>query len=150
VPSAWSEPPNQPTNDHADGATLGRWDAKASQRPRRPEMKEPYGGETHHTDRGGGNAGTHRAAQKAGVEEWLAGGMLRITKTSHHHAGQTPAPQQLKVFWCDVVVRASRAQADLERRWTILRARRPHHNRRLRDRIRGRSRIRSRDRDQLP
>ena len=29
-------PPRQPTRDHADGATLGRWDAKASRRPRRP------------------------------------------------------------------------------------------------------------------
>ncbi len=29
-------PCNQPTRDHADGATLGRWDAKASHRPRRP------------------------------------------------------------------------------------------------------------------
>jgi len=36
VPSAWSAPSNRPTNDHADGATLGRWDANASQRPRRP------------------------------------------------------------------------------------------------------------------
>ena len=32
-------PPNQPTHDRADGATLGRWDAKASQRPRRPVMQ---------------------------------------------------------------------------------------------------------------
>ena len=29
-------PLTQPTSDHADGATLGRRDAKASQRPRRP------------------------------------------------------------------------------------------------------------------
>ena len=33
-------PSNQPTSDHADGATLGRWDARASQRPRRPELTE--------------------------------------------------------------------------------------------------------------
>jgi len=32
-------PSNQPTRDRADGATLGRWDAKASQRPRRPEIR---------------------------------------------------------------------------------------------------------------
>jgi len=32
-------PLNQPTSDHADGATLGRWDAKASHRPRRPMMR---------------------------------------------------------------------------------------------------------------
>jgi hypothetical protein len=32
-------PPNQPTSDHADGATLGRWDANASRRPRRPGMR---------------------------------------------------------------------------------------------------------------
>jgi len=41
APSAWSSPPNPPTNDHADGATLGRWDAGASMRPRRPEMRKP-------------------------------------------------------------------------------------------------------------
>ncbi len=33
-------PLNQPTRDHADGATLGRRDANASQRPRRPVSKE--------------------------------------------------------------------------------------------------------------
>ena len=43
-------------------------------------------------------------------------------------ADVTTSPQQLRVFWCDVVVRASRAQTDLEGRWAILRARRPHHN----------------------
>jgi len=32
-------PLNQPTSDHADGATLGRWDAKASRRPRRPVLR---------------------------------------------------------------------------------------------------------------
>ena len=37
APSAWSQPSPSPTSDHADGATLGRWDAKASQRTRRPE-----------------------------------------------------------------------------------------------------------------
>jgi len=31
-------PLNQPTRDHADGATLGRRDANASRRPRRPVM----------------------------------------------------------------------------------------------------------------
>ena len=34
-------PFNQPTSDHADGATLGRWDAKASQRTRRPGLTVP-------------------------------------------------------------------------------------------------------------
>ena len=34
-------PRNQPTSDHADGATLGRWDANASRRPRRPAMRTP-------------------------------------------------------------------------------------------------------------
>ncbi len=32
-------PLNQPTSDHADGATLGRRDAKASRRPRRPVLR---------------------------------------------------------------------------------------------------------------
>jgi len=41
--SAWSSPSPLPPNDHADWATLGRWDAKASQRPRRPGLKEPRG-----------------------------------------------------------------------------------------------------------
>ncbi len=31
--------PNRPTSDHADGATLGRWDARASQRTRRPVLR---------------------------------------------------------------------------------------------------------------
>ena len=34
-------PLNQPTRDHADGATLGRRDANASRRPRRPAPIEP-------------------------------------------------------------------------------------------------------------
>jgi len=37
-------PPNQPTSDHADGATLGRWDALASRRPRRPRSTESAAG----------------------------------------------------------------------------------------------------------
>jgi len=45
VPSAWSQPsPNQPTSDHADGTTLGRWDALASRRPRRPRSTESAAG----------------------------------------------------------------------------------------------------------
>ncbi len=36
-------PLNQPTRDHADGATLGRRDAKASRRPRRPVMRARSG-----------------------------------------------------------------------------------------------------------
>ena len=40
APSAWSTPPIHHSSDHADGATLGRWDAKASQRPRRPVTTE--------------------------------------------------------------------------------------------------------------
>ena len=36
-------PFNQPTSDHADGATLGRWDARASQRPRRPGLRAASG-----------------------------------------------------------------------------------------------------------
>ena len=36
-------PPNRPTSDHADGATLGRWTPSA-QRPRRPGRKEPGAG----------------------------------------------------------------------------------------------------------
>jgi len=32
-------PLNQPTSDHADGATLGRWDDIASQLPRRPGIR---------------------------------------------------------------------------------------------------------------
>ncbi len=43
APSAWSQPSNQPTSDHADGATLGRRDAKASQRPRRSVMRASPG-----------------------------------------------------------------------------------------------------------
>jgi len=42
--------------------------------------------------------------------------------------GAMTAQRQIGVFWCDVVVRASRAQADFEGRWAILRTRRPHHN----------------------
>jgi len=40
APSAWSQPPNLPSSDHAVGATLGRWGAKATQRPRRPGTRE--------------------------------------------------------------------------------------------------------------
>ena len=36
-------PSRLPTRDHADGATLGRWDATASQRPRRPVMRTGSG-----------------------------------------------------------------------------------------------------------
>ncbi len=36
-------PLNQPTRDHDDGATLGRRDANASQRPRRPVMRTRSG-----------------------------------------------------------------------------------------------------------
>ncbi len=43
APSAWSQPFNQPTCDHADGATLGRRDANASRRPRRPVMRAMSG-----------------------------------------------------------------------------------------------------------
>ena len=39
APSAGSQPSSPPTRDHADGATLGRWDATASQRTRRPALK---------------------------------------------------------------------------------------------------------------
>jgi len=39
-------PLNQPTRDHADGATLGRWDARASQRPRRPGTRDASGAVT--------------------------------------------------------------------------------------------------------
>jgi len=39
-------PLNQPTNDHADGATLGRWDARASQRTRRPVSRASSGTST--------------------------------------------------------------------------------------------------------
>jgi hypothetical protein len=35
-------PHNQPTCNHADGATLVRWDAIASQRTRRPGMRVPW------------------------------------------------------------------------------------------------------------
>jgi len=37
-------PLNQPTSHHADGATLVRWDAKASQRPRRPGIRDSVRG----------------------------------------------------------------------------------------------------------
>ncbi len=43
APSAWSQPSLQPTSDHADGATLDRWDARASQRSRRPVMRSGSG-----------------------------------------------------------------------------------------------------------
>jgi len=46
-------PPNQPTSDHADGATLGRWDAKASQRPRRPVLRAGSGAAAGFSIRGG-------------------------------------------------------------------------------------------------
>ncbi len=45
-------PFNQPTRDHADGATLGRRDAKASQRPRRPAMRAWSRGRGSNQDRG--------------------------------------------------------------------------------------------------
>ena len=37
-------PLNQPTSHHADGATLGRWDANASQRTRRPGIRDSVRG----------------------------------------------------------------------------------------------------------
>ncbi len=43
APSAWSQPSPQPPRDHADGATLGRRDARASRRPRRPESRTGSG-----------------------------------------------------------------------------------------------------------
>ncbi len=43
VPSAWSQPSPPPTRDHADGATLGRRDANASRRPRRPVTRSASG-----------------------------------------------------------------------------------------------------------
>jgi len=40
VPSAWSQSFNSPSRDHADGATLGRRDAHASRRTRRPAPRD--------------------------------------------------------------------------------------------------------------
>ncbi len=43
-PPAWSQLSPLPPRDRADGATLGLWNAKASQRPRRPVSKESASG----------------------------------------------------------------------------------------------------------
>ena len=42
VRAAWSPPFQSPPYDHADRATLGRRDAKASRRTRRPEPKDGF------------------------------------------------------------------------------------------------------------
>jgi len=57
-------PLNQPTRDHADGATLGRWDAKASQRPRRPGTRDASGAAA-----GCSDSDRHRDQRRPGHEE---------------------------------------------------------------------------------
>jgi len=64
-------PPNQPTSDHADGATLVSWDAKASQLTRRPGIRDSVRNRDRDrgSDRDSGSdsdRGSHRASGSCG------------------------------------------------------------------------------------
>jgi hypothetical protein len=97
-------PHNQPTSDHADGATLGRWDAAASRRPRRPEMRVPWIATRSINDSEGGPRPTLRRTTRTCETMCKFGPMGRSrctgavtvqkrTETQPHPAGETPAPQ---------------------------------------------------------
>ncbi len=75
-------PSNQPTSDHADAPTLGRRDALASQRPRRP-------GPTEHIVQ---DRGDSRQSRRSPTSPHSLGN-AQPTSTSLHPAGWKPTPQ---------------------------------------------------------
>ena len=122
MPSAWSQPSPSPTNDHADGATLGRWDANASQRTRRPGMKEPSS-KTAHTR-------IHNTLLTRFLFAPLAAGATRCI-VRYRYSTMTEAPKAEQCNKWHPVRDLYRIGCGSAREFNthgILRARCPHHN----------------------
>ncbi len=92
--------PRIPPRDHADGATLGRWDADASRRPRRPGMRAGSGAASGISDRGSGRGRDQRQRQKSGSASGTAPEANQDPRKSapHRGAGFNIVPERLPGF----------------------------------------------------